>query len=137
VLVAGEAAGLLEPWTREGISFALRSGAMAGAAAASAAAAARTGDAIARDLALDGYVAAVERELAPDLVAGAAMLKVLERFPGRLHRFLAHTSRGRRLFVALCRGGPRVSALVHHPLTRIGAPLLARRPRRGTGRSAA
>ena len=34
VLVAGDAAGLLEPWTREGISFALRSGALAGAAAA-------------------------------------------------------------------------------------------------------
>ncbi|CAN5431137.1 geranylgeranyl reductase family protein [soil metagenome] len=132
VLVAGEAAGLLEPWTREGISFALRSGAMAGAAAASAAAAARTGDVTARDHALDGYVAAIERELAPDLVAGAAMLKVLERFPGSLHCFLAHTRRGRRLFVALCRGGPRVSALVHHPLIRVAGPLLARRPRRAT-----
>jgi flavin-dependent dehydrogenase len=127
VLVAGEAAGLLEPWTREGISFALRSGAMAGAAAASAAAAARAGDPLAHGHALDGYVAAVERELAPDLVAGAAMLTVLERFPGPLHRFLAHTARGRRLFLALCRGGPRVSALVHHPLARIVAPLLARR----------
>lgn len=127
VLVAGEAAGLLEPWTREGISFALRSGAMAGAAAASAAAAARSGDVVARDAALDGYVATIERELAPDLIAGAAMLALLERFPGRLHRFLAHTARGRRLFVALCRGGPRVSALVHHPLVRVGAPLLARR----------
>ena len=30
VLVAGDAAGLLEPWTREGISFALRSGTLAG-----------------------------------------------------------------------------------------------------------
>ena len=128
VLVAGEAAGLLEPWTREGISFALRSGAMAGAAAASAAAAARTDDLVARDVALDGYVTTVQRELAPDLVAGAAMLKMLERFPGTLHRFLAHTARGRRLFLALCRGGPRVSALVHHPLARIGSPLLARRP---------
>ncbi|SDZ13740.1 FAD-dependent monooxygenase [Herbiconiux ginsengi] len=37
VIVAGDAAGLLEPWTREGISFALRSGAWAGQAAASAA----------------------------------------------------------------------------------------------------
>ncbi|QJU53201.1 FAD-dependent monooxygenase [Herbiconiux sp. KACC 21604] len=41
VLVAGDAAGLLEPWTREGISFALRSGTWAGEAAAAAAAAAR------------------------------------------------------------------------------------------------
>ena len=36
VLVAGDAAGLLEPWTREGISYALRSGSWAGAAAARA-----------------------------------------------------------------------------------------------------
>ncbi len=127
VLVAGEAAGLLEPWTREGISFALRSGAMAGVAAASAAEAARTGDTRARDAALDGYANTVERELAPDVLAGAAMLTVLERFPGALHRFLAHTARGRRLFLALCRGGARVSALVHHPLVKVAAPLLARR----------
>ena len=37
VIVAGDAAGLLEPWTREGISFALRSGTWAGEAAAAAA----------------------------------------------------------------------------------------------------
>ncbi len=30
VVVCGDAAGLLEPWTREGISFALRSGRLAG-----------------------------------------------------------------------------------------------------------
>ena len=30
VLLAGDAAGLLEPWTREGISFAVRSGELAG-----------------------------------------------------------------------------------------------------------
>jgi flavin-dependent dehydrogenase len=128
VLVAGEAAGLLEPWTREGISFALRSGTLAGAAAAAAATAEReTEDPVSRDAALDGYVNAVERELAPDVLAGAAMLTVLERFPGALHRFLAHTARGQRLFLALCRGGARVSALVHHPLVRVAAPLLARR----------
>ena len=38
VIVAGDAAGLLDPWTREGISFALRSGALAGELAAKAAA---------------------------------------------------------------------------------------------------
>ncbi|MDO9398681.1 MAG: geranylgeranyl reductase family protein, partial [Herbiconiux sp.] len=40
VLVAGDTAGLLEPWTREGISFALRSGTWAGTAAAQTARAA-------------------------------------------------------------------------------------------------
>jgi flavin-dependent dehydrogenase len=115
VLVAGEAAGLLEPWTREGISFALRSGAMAGAAAASAA---RAADATNRDDALDGYVAAVERDLVPQLRAGQVILRVLERAPGLLHRVLAHTALGRRTFLALCRGSERVGRLVHHPLVR-------------------
>jgi len=115
VLVAGEAAGLLEPWTREGISFALRSGAMAGAAAA---AATRAGDAVARQEALDGYLAAVERELVPQIRAGQVMLRALERSPALLHRVLAHTALGRRTFLALCRGSDRVGALVHHPLVR-------------------
>src|SRR5215467_2619621 len=53
VLVAGDAAGLLDPWTREGISFALRSGALAGEFAAKAAVADRP------EGPLDEYVAAV------------------------------------------------------------------------------
>lgn len=130
VLVAGEAAGLLEPWTREGISFALRSGAMAGAAAASAAAtAARAGDATSRDAALDGYVAAVHRELVPQIQAGAAMLTVLERAPRVLHRVLAHTSLGRRTFIALCRGSARAAGLVDAPLVRAAARVLGARDR--------
>lgn len=116
VLVAGEAAGLLEPWTREGISFALRSGAMAGAAAAEAA---RTRDAISRNEALDGYVAAVRRELVPQLRAGQVLLRTLEHAPALLHHVLAHTALGRRTFLALCRGSERVAGLVHHPLIRL------------------
>ena len=121
VLVAGEAAGLLEPWTREGISFALRSGAMAGAAAAAAAHAA---DPVARAAALDGYLTAVRRELVPQIRAGAVMLRVLERSPSALHRLLAHTALGRRTFLALCRGSERVAGLVHHPLVRLLVRLL-------------
>jgi geranylgeranyl reductase family protein len=130
VLVAGEAAGLLEPWTREGISFALRSGAMAGAAAAaaaSAAAATGSGDTLARDLALDGYVAEVMRVLAPDLVAGAAMLTWFEAAPGTLHRIFAHSRRGGRLFITLCRGGARVTELVRNPLVHALSPIVGRR----------
>jgi geranylgeranyl reductase family protein len=121
VLVAGEAAGLLEPWTREGISFALRSGVMAGAAAASAA---TTGDPLSRNAALDGYLAAIERDLVPQIQSGAAMLRVLERTPALLHRVLAHTTLGRRTFLALCRGSERVGALVDNPLIRAGAAVL-------------
>jgi geranylgeranyl reductase family protein len=126
VLVAGEAAGLLEPWTREGISFALRSGAMAGAAAASAA---RAGDETSRTAALDGYLVAVQRELVPQIQAGAAMLTVLERAPRFLHRVLAHTRLGRRTFIALCRGSARAAALVDAPLVRAAGRVLGARER--------
>jgi geranylgeranyl reductase family protein len=124
VLVAGEAAGLLEPWTREGISFALRSGALAGVAAATAARASSGAD---HEVALDGYVRSVERDLVPQIQSGAAMLTVLERTPALLHQVLAHTRLGRRTFLALCRGSDRVADLVDNPLLRAGAALLGRR----------
>ena len=89
VLVAGDAAGLLEPWTREGISFALRSGALAGAAAAS-------GD-------LDGYVTGVGRELVPEMRAGRRLLTAYTRHPWAFHGALA-TWPGFRLFTSFCQG---------------------------------
>lgn len=89
VLVAGDAAGLLEPWTREGISYALRSGALAGAAAAA-------GD-------LDGYVDAVHRQLGPSMRAGRLLLEAFTRRPGAFHTMLA-TPPGWRVFVGFCQG---------------------------------
>lgn len=89
VLVAGDAAGLLEPWTREGISFALRSGALAGTAAA-------TGD-------LDGYVRDVNAQLVPAMRAGRHMLAAFTRRPGVFHAMLA-TPPGWRLFTRFCQG---------------------------------
>ncbi|MCU1513052.1 MAG: hypothetical protein JWO10_142, partial [Microbacteriaceae bacterium] len=71
VIVAGDAAGLLDPFTREGISFALRSGTWAGEAAASGA--------------LDGYVERVEAEIAPEIQAGARLLHFFEKHPRLLH----------------------------------------------------
>jgi len=89
VLVAGDAAGLLEPWTREGISFALRSGALAGTAAAS-------GD-------LDGYPAAIEAGLAREMAAGRELLAVFARRPRVFHTVLA-TPPGWLMFRRFCRG---------------------------------
>ena len=79
VIVAGDAAGLLEPWTREGISFALRSGALAGAAAAK-------GD-------LDGYVASVNRTLVPEMQAGAELLDAFTARPGFFHASIRDAAR--------------------------------------------
>jgi geranylgeranyl reductase family protein len=89
VLVAGDAAGLLEPWSREGISFAVRSGALAGAYAAA-------GD-------LDGYVAAVQRTLGPPMRAGRRLLAAFGRHPGAFHTVLA-SPLGWRTFRRWCRG---------------------------------
>lgn len=89
VLVAGDAAGLLEPWTREGISFALRSGALAGAAAA--------GD-------LTAYAPAVERELGPEMTAGRTALGVFTRHPGSVHSAVRHLPGMWDLFVRLVAG---------------------------------
>jgi flavin-dependent dehydrogenase len=67
VLVAGDAAGLLEPWTREGISYALRSGRLAGEYAA----AGRP----------ERYPAAIARSLEPEMAAGRRLLGVFARHP--------------------------------------------------------
>lgn len=93
VLVAGDAAGLLEPWTREGISFALRSGLAAGAAAAA-------GD----EAALAGYEEHVLRELEPEQRTGARLLRLFELAPGLVHLVLTRTGAGARRFVRFSRG---------------------------------
>ena len=73
VLVAGDAAGLLEPWTREGISFALRSGALAGTAAATDP---------------SSYPAAVEQALGAEVAAGRRALAAFSAHPRVVHEVL-------------------------------------------------
>jgi geranylgeranyl reductase family protein len=108
VLVAGDAAGLLEPWTREGISFALRSGLLAGRAAAVASA----GTGAEADAALAGYATAVERDLEPEQRAGALLLALFERFPLLVHLLVTRTGPGARSFVRFSRGTLRLSSLL-------------------------
>ncbi|MES2171566.1 MAG: geranylgeranyl reductase family protein [Actinomycetota bacterium] len=110
VIVAGDAAALLDPFTREGISFALRSGGWAGEAAASA----KTDGA-----ALDGYVQRVERELAPDIAAGEKLLRLFERRPGLVHAGLAFSIVGARIFERVCRGELTLSQLFRWPGARV------------------
>jgi len=87
LLVAGDAAGLLEPWSREGISFALRSGRAAGAAAARMAAA---GSDTAAAVAVASYDAEIARTLAPEMAAGRLLRTVHAHHPRLVHAaFLA------------------------------------------------
>jgi geranylgeranyl reductase family protein len=111
VIVAGDAAGLLDPWTREGISFALRSGALAGEYAA-------------RDD-LDGYVAAINTTLVPDMRAGRTVLNAFTRHTGTFHRGL-NTAKGWRAFVKLCRSEITASEMVSRPSARLSLALLNR-----------
>jgi geranylgeranyl reductase family protein len=109
VIVAGDAAGLLEPWTREGISFALRSGHLAGTAAA------------ADDL--DAYPAAVAATLAPTMAAGRLMLAAFTRHPGLFHLAL-RTPLGWRWFVEFCQGQAALESALRRRWIRAALRLL-------------
>ncbi|MCU1589791.1 MAG: geranylgeranyl reductase [Frankiales bacterium] len=89
VLVAGDAAGLLEPWTREGISYALRSGAIAGRAAA--------GD-------VTSYDHAVLAALGPEMAAGRRARAAFTHHPGTVHSVFRYLPGMWGLFVRLVSG---------------------------------
>jgi geranylgeranyl reductase family protein len=122
LIVAGDAAGLLEPWTREGISFALRSGALAGEYAAKAA---TSGDPAATESSLGGYVAAVNAALVPEMRAGRVLLSAFTRHAGTFHRGLS-TAKGWGAFVKLCRSERSFAELVNRPAARLALSLISR-----------
>jgi len=120
VLVAGDAAGLLEPCTREGISFALRSGRLAGQVAARAAQSGAAGPA---DQELDRYLALLGEELIPEMRAGRLLLRAFARHPGLFHAGLA-TPRGWRAFVEVCSGDASFHALAERTPSRLALTLV-------------
>jgi geranylgeranyl reductase family protein len=123
VLLAGDAAGLLEPWTREGISFALRSGALAGEVAASASTAASHQQA---ELALDDYASAVRQTLIPEMEAGGKLFEAFTRHPGLFHLALS-TPKGWGMFVDFCRGEKSFSNVMErHRSARLASSLMSR-----------
>jgi len=89
VLAAGDAAGLLEPWTREGISFALRSGALAGRAAATD---------------VSSYDVAVTEALEPEMAAGRRARAAFTAHPGTVHSTFRYLPGMWGLFVQLVSG---------------------------------
>lgn len=111
ILAVGDAAGLLEPWTREGISFALRSGTLAGAATA-------TEDPAAT------YRRGLERELLPEMAAGERCLAAYERRPRALHELITRTTPGWRGFVRLASGDTTLARALRRRTVRVGLGLL-------------
>jgi geranylgeranyl reductase family protein len=118
-LVVGDAAGLLEPWSREGISFALRSGALAGAVAARAI---RGG--VGK---LDEFEVAIARDLEPEQRAGALMLRVFERRPALIHVALTRVGIAATGFVRVCRGSLDLPGITRHRSVVLAVRLLGGR----------
>jgi len=99
VLLCGDAAGLLEPWTREGISFALRSGRLAGSVAGALALGSQSLEAVGAR-----YSDAIAATLGEEIRAGSALLSVFSRHPVLVHKALTSTQAGWRGFERLSRG---------------------------------
>ena len=122
VLVAGDAAGLLDPWSREGISFALRSGALAGHAAASVSAAA-SGDEATR--ALVGYADAISSVLWPEMQAGRTFMRAFQRHPWVFHLALILLPQAWKLFASVISGQVSVASITRRRLVRAVLTVLA------------
>jgi geranylgeranyl reductase family protein len=110
VLVAGDAAGLLEPWTREGISYALRSGRLAGEWALRVAGAADETGVNRQAL---GYSFAIKSDLGEEMRIGRKLMSAFERRPRAFHlaaiglrpawRAFARVTQGHTTFAGLAR----------------------------------
>lgn len=129
VLVCGDAAGLLEPWTREGISFALRSGRLAGEWAVRVAEAHDAVDA--RQQALN-YSFAVKTGLGTEMSIGRRLLNVYQRRPGMLHAALTGFRPAWNVFAEFTRGVTSLPELVRASgLARRALDAFDRPPKRG------
>ncbi|MEO3756111.1 geranylgeranyl reductase family protein [Streptomyces sp. B6B3] len=124
VLVCGDAAGLLEPWTREGISFALRSGRLAGQWAARIA---EAGDAVdARRQALN-YTFAIKAGLGVEMGVGRRMLALFRSRPRMLHATMIGVRPAWSIFTQITRGSTTLAGVVRtHPLARRALAVLDR-----------
>jgi geranylgeranyl reductase family protein len=114
VLLAGDAAGLLEPWTREGISFATRSGALAGVAAAAGPAGV-----------VERYRAALAADLLPEMAAGERCLRAFEKRPRAFHELIRSTSVGWHQFARITRGETTLARAVRRRPVHAGLALLS------------
>ncbi|MGI5531891.1 geranylgeranyl reductase family protein [Streptomyces syringium] len=116
VLVCGDAAGLLEPWTREGISYALRSGRLAGEWAVRIAEAQDAVDA--RRQALN-YAFAIKAGLGVEMGVGRRMLTLFERRPGLIHAAVTGFRPAWHAFARVTRGTTTLAEIVRtHPVAR-------------------
>jgi geranylgeranyl reductase family protein len=122
VLVAGDAAGLLEPWTREGISFALRSGRLAGQFAARLAVQVGTGGTGASA----GYESAVRATLGEEMRTGRRLLAAFEKRPAVFHAAITLLPPAWTQFIKAVRGETNFAKLFRRSIPRRALDLLNR-----------
>ena len=121
VLLAGDALGAVEPWTREGISYALVSGRVAGGVAARLAA----GTTAARISACqDEYARWARTVLQPDLHAGQQFLELFARHRRLVDFAIARMPKGWDEFQAVCRGETTPAKVLSYPSVRAALRLL-------------
>lgn len=96
VLVAGDAGGLTDPLTGEGIYYAVRSGILA---ARSCHDFLRAGNP-----SLESFTTSVNEELMKELLEANRIKHVFNTVPGRIHRFVRDSDRAWRAFIKILRG---------------------------------
>ncbi|GAC1327718.1 MAG: hypothetical protein NVSMB13_14240 [Mycobacteriales bacterium] len=126
VLVAGDAAGLLDPWTREGISYGLRSGRLAGASAADAALALAAGHPGRAEAALATYDEWVGDVLEPEMAAGRRVLAAFERHRRVFHELVTVAPGGWQMFGRITAGDATLARQLRRPGVTAALDRLAR-----------
>ncbi|MFH8492870.1 geranylgeranyl reductase family protein [Streptomyces coeruleorubidus] len=127
VLVAGDAAALVDHWSREGISYALRSGDLAGHAAARLVTAADKAEA---HTAAVRYGQQVDDVLGVEMRASGTLMDLFTRNPGLVHTALTRLPPAWRRLDAYIAGRTSVAGIMTTPFARTATALATRLPRR-------
>lgn len=121
VLLTGDSAGLLEPWTREGISFAVRSGRAAGETIARAIHFGLPADAVAR-----AYSERLSTSILTEMSAGFKALEAFKRHPEVFHGLMAYSPFGWKYFTRITTGNTNLARAMRHPSARIAVDAISR-----------
>ncbi len=119
ILLAGDAAGLLEPFTREGLSFATRSG-IAAAETIIAAAITDSSDPV------SAYSATLATTLCREIEAGFAVRRVFEKLPRAFYAMVSRSRSGWWFFTRFASGELSFPDILAKPYARIPVALLQR-----------
>ncbi|MFH9817115.1 geranylgeranyl reductase family protein [Streptomyces sp. NPDC017230] len=125
VLVAGDAAALVDHWSREGISYALCSGSLAGHAAVRLVTAADEAEA---DSTADDYGRQVDDVLGVEMRASGTLMDLFARNPGLVHTALTRLPPAWHRLDAYVSGRTSVAGIMTTPLARTAAALATRLP---------